>query len=55
MKNYKYCPVCKQEIPREETLYCPCECGKIMHFDDANYCGECGKKLEKADGDDLFR
>jgi len=25
----------------------PCECGKILHFKDAIYCGWCTKKLNR--------
>lgn len=34
---------------REETMEYLCECGKEHHLPEANYCGNCGKKIENAD------
>jgi len=39
----------RRKIMREETMEYLCECGKEHHLPEANYCGNCGKKIENAD------
>lgn len=31
----------------EKKMVCPCTCGKMLHSEEAIYCGRCGKKLIK--------
>lgn len=37
----------KMEMERGRTMHCPCACGKEWHRPVANYCYNCGAKLEK--------
>lgn len=34
-----------------EMVTIPCPCGRTEHYADAKYCGNCGRKLERAAGD----
>jgi predicted amidophosphoribosyltransferase len=35
-----------------KIIILPCSCGRNEHYEDAVYCGRCGKKLERAACDD---
>lgn len=35
-------------ITAETETYCKCECGKEYHSENAIYCGNCGRKLNKS-------
>ncbi len=36
------------DIDIEKKANIACECGRTTHQKEAKYCGDCGKKLEKA-------
>ena len=36
---------------QKEKATIMCDCGRTEHQKNANYCGSCGKKLEKATTD----
>jgi len=36
-----------EEQKNVETMHYKCSCGKTQHYPDAEYCANCGRKIEK--------